>query len=93
MRLCNQLPDGVGCPSMCASQHFLQHEMELDLLSSLTQTATLRGKAQLNTIARNHAGTWLWAIPNFHLSFAMSPHEFVLAVRLRVGAPLFPFPL
>ena len=37
-------------------------------------------------IASAYAGAWLWAL------LAMSPHEFVLAIRLWPGIPAFPFP-
>ena len=39
-----------------------------------------------------HVGSWLVAIPNFNIGLVMSPSEFMVAVRIHLGIPFFPFP-
>ena len=64
--------------------------MDTRKFDSLKQCSTIRDQARLNAISEPHAGAWLTAIPNPNLGLAMSRHEFTVALRLRLGIPLFP---
>ena len=84
----SQLPFDV----LSATQRQLQSHVNSKLFNSLQENASIREKARLNTISSEHAGAWLRAIPNPHLGLTMSPHEFIIAVRIWLGIPLFPSP-
>ena len=58
---------------------------------------TIRDQARLRAVAHSSvahssgvSSGWLKAIPQPTLGLAFSPHEFVIAVRLWLGVPLFP---
>ena len=72
------------------SQRSLQKQLDTRKFDSLKQSSTIRDQARLNAISEPHAGAWLTAIPNPNLGLAMSRHEFTVALRLRLGIPLFP---
>ena len=72
-----------------ATQQQIQSEFDLDLVKYLLKIAILRDRTHLNSISTSHAGAWLRAIPNSNLGLSMSPHEFVIAVRLWLGIKRF----
>ena len=72
------------------SQRSLQKQVDTRKFDSSKQSSIIRDQARLNTISEPHAGAWLTAIPNPNLGLAMSRHEFTVALRLRLGIPLFP---
>ena len=51
---------------------------------------SLRDQARLKAVTTPHSGAWLRVIPNRSLGLAMSPQEFVVALRLRLGIAVFP---
>ena len=71
------------------SQRSLQKQVDTRKFDSLKQSSTIRDQARLNAISEPHAGAWRTAIPNPNLGLAMSRHEFTVALRLRLGIPLF----
>ena len=55
-------------------------------------SSTIRDQACLCAVAHS-SGTssgWLKAIPQPSLGLAFSPHDFIIALRLWLGVPLFP---
>ena len=48
-----------------------------------------RDKARLNCVAREGAGDWLTALPSKSLGLHLRRSEFILAVRYRLGLPIF----
>ena len=72
------------------SQRSLQKQVDTRKFDSLKQSSTIRDQARLNAVSEPHAGAWLTAIPSPNLGLAMSRHEFTVALRLRLGIPLFP---
>jgi len=83
-------------PSNLSSQNDLQAFLDDQLFATIFNTSTIRDQACLRAVA-NSSGVssgWLKAIPQPSLGLAFSPHEFVIAVCLWLGIPLFPlFPL
>ncbi|XP_062518293.1 uncharacterized protein LOC134193482 [Corticium candelabrum] len=73
-----------------ASQHDLQEIFDKSLLSDIKNSVSIRDQARLNAISTPHAGAWLRAIPNRNLGLVMSAEEYVIALRLRLGIPIFP---
>ena len=71
------------------SQHHLQVLLDNNLWSRLKEEANLRDRACMNTISAQYAGAWLRALPNPNLGLAMPSREFVVAVRIRLGLPIF----
>ncbi len=51
---------------------------------------SLRDQARLKAVTTPHSGAWLRAIPNRSLGLAMSPRQFVVALRFRLGIAVFP---
>ena len=72
-----------------AGQHDLQVIIDAAHLQVLHTNSTLRDRARLTACAAPHASAWLRAIPAPSLGLTMSRHEFVLAVRLWLGIPVF----
>ena len=48
-----------------------------------------REKARLNSLSLPHAGAWLEAVPIPALGLYLQPSEFVLAMRYRLGCPVY----
>ena len=85
LQICHYLKSKHGSSTLdfsTATQRQIQSEFDSDLVKYLLNTANLRDRARLNSISTSHAGAWLRAIPNSNLGLSMSPHEFVIAVRL-----------
>ena len=72
------------------SQRTLQAQLDNNLVASLKEESNLRDQARLNTVASPHASAWLRAIPNANLGLTLPKHEFVVAVKLWLGIPIFP---
>ena len=75
-----------------SSQNDLQASVDDQLFASIFNTSTIRDQARLRAVAYSSgvSSGWLKAIPQPTLGLAFSPHEFVIAVRLWLGVPLFP---
>ncbi|XP_062518972.1 uncharacterized protein LOC134194086 [Corticium candelabrum] len=52
--------------------------------------SNLRDKARLNSVSARHSRAWLMAISNQKLGLFMSPQKFMIALRMRLGIPVFP---
>ena len=72
------------------SQKSLQSQIECSIFANLKESRSLRDNARLNTVSSIHAATWLRAIPSPKFGLAMASHEFVIAVKLWLGIPIFP---
>ena len=72
------------------SQKSLQSQIECSIFANLKKSRSLRDNARLNTASSIHAAAWLRTIPNPKLGLAMASHEFVIAVKLWLGIPIFP---
>ena len=75
-----------------ASQHHLQDSLDRRAFTMCKALSSLRDQARLNSITSSPAGAWLRAIPNPNLGLAMPQHEFIVAIRMWLGIPLFPPP-
>ena len=62
------------------------------IVKFLLNTASQQNRVCLNSISASHAEAWLRATPNSNLGLSMSPHEFVIAIRLSLGIKMFPSP-
>ena len=90
-RLCQSIPD-TALKTEMTSQKSLQSRLDSDLSSSLKDSASIRDRARLNTISGQHAGAWLQALPNLSLGLAMPSKEFIVALRVWLGIPIFNLP-
>ena len=72
-----------------AGQHTLQLAIDASGLTRLRSACSVRDRARLTACAAPHSAAWLWAIPAPALGLAMSRHEFVLALQLWLGVPVF----
>ena len=79
-----QLPDLKQCQ--------LQSHFDTSVLIRLKSVSSLRDQARLSTLAIAHTGAWHRATPNPKLGLSMSREEFVIAVRVFLGIPLFSLP-
>ena len=79
-------------PSNLSSQNDLQASLDDQSFASIFNTSTIRDQARLRAVAHSSgvSSGWLKAISQPTLGLAFSPHEFVIAVRLWLGVPLFP---
>ena len=77
---------------MSSKQHELQVVLDSSLLRKIKAESNLREKARLNSVSARHSGAWLMAIPNQKLGLVMSPQEFMVALRMWLGIPVFPAP-
>ena len=68
----------------------MQSHLDGIQLQALKQGCSIRDKARINTIASPYAGAWLRATQNRNLNLAMLQHEFIVAIRLWLGIPIFP---
>ena len=75
-----------------ASQQSIQKQIHYNVFNSLMENGSLRNKARLNTTLSNHAGAWLWALPNSNLGLTIPPHEFVNAIRTWLDIAMFLLP-
>ena len=84
----------IAPPKSYSESPYIQATRNLDLTrhNDLKRSASLRDLARINALSAPHTGSWLLAIPNFNLGLAMTPQEFVIALRIRLGLSLFPFP-
>ena len=51
---------------------------------------TVREKARFQSLQLDHTGDWLNALPSSSLGLHLKPQEFCIAVKYRLGAPVFP---
>ena len=75
---------------LTTSQHQLQSLLDSTMWHSIKDNTSLRDHARLNTISAQHAGAWLWAIPNPNTGLAMPHREFVVSLHIWLGIPLSP---
>ena len=78
--------------SSVSSQCELQASLDNQLFSQIFNTSNIRDQARLRAVSHS-SGTssgWLKAIPQPSLGLALSSHDFVIALRLWLGVPLFP---
>ena len=80
----------VSVDTSTFSQRTLQAQLDNNLVASLKEESNLRDQTRLNTVASPHASAWLRAIPNVNLGLTLPKHEFVVAVKLWLGIPIFP---
>ncbi|XP_062511023.1 uncharacterized protein LOC134186939 [Corticium candelabrum] len=62
------------------------------LLRKIKAESNLRDKARLNSVSARQSGAWLVVIHNQKLGLVMSPQEFMVALRMWLGIPMFPSP-
>ena len=43
----------------------------------------------MNAVSAQHAGAWLWALPNPNLGLTMPSREFIIALRVWLGVGIF----
>ena len=75
-----------------SSQNDLQAVLDDSLFKQLVSSSTIRDQARLRALSHS-SGTssgWLKALPQPALGLAFSPHNFIIALRLWLGVPLFP---
>ena len=75
-----------------SSQNNLQAVLDDSLFKQLVSSSTIRDQARMCALSHS-SGTssgWLKALPQPALGLAISPHDFVIALRLWLGIPLFP---
>ncbi len=73
------------------SQKSRQSQIECSVFANLKESCSLQENARLNTASSIHATAWLREIPNPKLGLAMVSHEFLIAVKLWLGIPIFPY--
>ena len=72
------------------NQKELSQKVEKEAAARLHNAAVdQRDNARLNCVSREGAGDWLTAIPSKALGLHLRPQEFTLAVRYRLGLPVF----
>ena len=72
------------------SQKALSGLIDCEAASRLKEAATgTRDKARLNCVSRQGAGDWLSALPSKALGLHLRKSEFILALRYRLGLPVF----
>ena len=78
--------------SNLSSQNNLQASLDDQLFTNILNSSTIRDQVHLHVVAHcsGVSSGWLKAIPQPSLGLALSPHDFVIVVRLWLGAPLFP---
>ena len=91
-QLSSSLPPNHTLNLLTSKQREIQSVLDLTRHNNLKRSASLRDLARINALSAPHTGSWLLAIPNFNLGLAMTPQEFVIALRIRLGLSLFPFP-
>ena len=64
----------------------IEKEASLRLFNAATSE---RDKARLNCVSREGSGDWLTALPSKALGLHLRMSEFILAVRYRLGLPIF----
>jgi len=72
-----------------AGQHALQKCVDDLAHTALLARCSVRDRARLTACGTLHAAAWLRALPAPTLGLAMSRHDFVLALRLWLGIPVF----
>ena len=75
-----------------SSQTDLQTILDDSLFKQLVSSSTIRDQARLHALSHS-SGTssgWLKALPQPALGLAIPPHDFIIALRLWLGIPLFP---
>ena len=69
---------------------YFKSQLDVIQFQSLKDMSSVRDRARLNTISSAYAGAWLRAVPNQNLGLSMLQHEFIIAIRIWLGIPLFP---
>ena len=94
-----QLLNGRVAPSSAFSfddlkdkaQSLVTHAIDLRIQELLISVAlTSRDKARLACVSLDHSGDWLNALPSFVFNLHMPGPEFRVAIRYRLGVPVFP---
>ena len=76
-----------------SKQRVLSHSIDLHIHSALLGTShSPRELARLHAVSQEGAGDWLNASPTIALGLHLSPLEFTLATRYRLGVPVYPQP-
>jgi len=78
--------------SKATSQNDIQAFLDDLLFKQLLNCSSIRDQARLRAVSHS-SGTssgWLKALPQPSLGLAFSPHDFIIALRLWLGIPLFP---
>ena len=65
-----------------------QHNKEL-LIETIAREDVVREKARLASLGLPHAGDWLFAVPSPGLTLHLRSQEFIMAVKYRLGCPVF----
>ena len=78
------------------SQKQLSFEIDNNLASQLKETLTTRGGerelARLTCVSLPHAGAWLNVIPSSALGLHLRASEYTVALKLRLGVPVYTSP-
>ena len=77
-----------GTTQKAASLLIDLHNKEL-LIETITREDVVREKARLTSLGLPHAGDWLNVLPSPTLGLHMRLAEFVIAVKYRLGVPVF----
>lgn len=74
-----------------ATQSSLQANLDILRYNALLDSLSLAGIARLKALSSsNYTSGWLKAPPSTSLGLAMTPTEFIVAVRIWLGLPSFP---
>ena len=75
-----------------SSQCELQASLDNQLFSQIFNTSNIRDQARLSadSLSSGTSSGWLKAIPQPSLGLALSSHDFIIALRIWLGVPLFP---
>ena len=79
------------CITPVSTQHDIQQILDNNAKCNIEESClSLRDQARLKAVTTPNSGAWLRAIPNRSRGLAMSPQEFVVALRLHLGIVVFP---
>ena len=84
-----QLENHIGTDEPAFLTSPLQSQLDVIHFQSLKDMSSVRDRARLNAISSTYAGAWLKAVPNQNLGLSMLQHEFIIAIRIWLGIPLF----
>ena len=61
----------------------------VELSTLIEESGSIRDKARMGSLGLPNAGAWLNVVPSPALSLNLQPAEFIVAVKYRLGMPVF----